>query len=58
MAQNEIMAPLSWAKNQLGGFIMKIREENLKRALEVALSWNDLQARCLIRFGIRLNKFR
>ena len=37
---------------------MKVREEDLRRELEIALSGKDSQPRCAARLGIRLNKFK
>ena len=37
---------------------MKVREEDLRRELEIALSGKDSQPRCATRLGIRLNKFK
>lgn len=37
---------------------MKVKEEDLKRELEIALSRKDSQSRCATRLGIRLSKFK
>ena len=37
---------------------MKIKEEDLRRELEVALSGKDSQPRCSARLGMRLNRFK
>ena len=37
---------------------MKIKEEDLRRELDVALSGKDSQPRCSFRLGMRLNRFK
>ena len=37
---------------------MKVREEDLRRELEIALSGKDSQPRCSARLGMRLNSFK
>ena len=37
---------------------MKIKEEDLRRELEVALSGKDSQPSCSLRLGMRLNRFK
>ena len=37
---------------------MKVREEDLRRELEIALSRKDSQPSCAVRLGMRLSKFK
>ena len=37
---------------------MKVREENLREELEIALAGKDSQPRCSARLGMRLNRFK
>lgn len=52
-----VVNPSSW-KTNLEGFVMKIREEDLRRELEIALTGKDSQPRCSARLGMRLRKFK
>ena len=36
---------------------MKVREKDLRRELEIALSGKDSQSRCAERLGMKLNRF-
>ena len=44
-------------KTKLEGLFMKLREEDLKRELETAISGKDTQARCALRLGIGISTF-